>query len=82
MKTGKFLTTVLAATLMALQPTSCNPKLNIEPVKPVTPTTDPNGDEGDETIDLPTEPASCTNKIVAHRGGSSGCGARTIPERR
>ncbi|NLO00112.1 MAG: glycerophosphodiester phosphodiesterase [Bacteroidales bacterium] len=75
MKTGKFLTTVLAATLMALQPTSCNPKLNIEPVKPVTPTTDPNGDEGDETIDLPTEPASCTNKIVAHRGGSSECGA-------
>lgn len=43
-----------------------------EPVIPPPPT--PNGETGEETVTL-EEPEPCSNKIVAHRGGSSECGA-------
>ena len=63
---------ILCTLALALVPAGCNPELNIPdvpptpvgPVDPVNPT----------PTDLPTEPAACTNKVVAHRGGSAECG--------
>lgn len=64
----------LVASLLALNSVSCKPSLDIDPVQPVTPV-NPTPDDPDTPTDLPTEPAECTNKIVAHRGGASECGA-------
>lgn len=69
---------VLLAGLFTLVPVSCDPELNIDPVYPVVkPGENPGGNNGggSSSTELPTEPAACTNKIVAHRGGSAECGA-------
>ncbi len=69
----KLITAVLASALLAFLPCSCDPKLDIDPVSPVTPNEKP-GENPVSPTDLPTEPAACSNKVVAHRGGSAECG--------
>ena len=72
MKRSNFISMLLAAALLSLIPVGCGKDLNIDPPAPVTgggggdtPTPDP---------ERPTEPTICTNKVVAHRGGSAECG--------
>ena len=63
---------LLAAALLSLIPVGCGKGLNIDPPAPV-----PGGGGGDTPTpdsERPTEPTICTNKVVAHRGGSAECG--------
>ena len=63
---------LLAAALLSLIPVGCGKNLNIDPPTPV-----PGGGGGDTPTpdsERPTEPTICTNKVVAHRGGSAECG--------
>ena len=63
---------LLAAALLSLIPVGCGKNLNIDPPAPV-----PGGGGGDTPTpdpERPTEPTICSNKVVAHRGGSAECG--------
>ncbi|MBO4671624.1 MAG: glycerophosphodiester phosphodiesterase [Bacteroidales bacterium] len=59
------------AVALAMAAPSCN-KPELPQPKPVVTTDDDPSDDG--PTDLATEPAACTNKVVAHRGGSSESG--------
>jgi len=61
---------MLAVAALAVVPVSCRPDLNIDPVAPVT----PSPDDPVTPTERPIEPAPCTNKVIAHRGGSAECG--------
>ena len=72
MKRRNFISMLLAAALLSLIPVGCGKELNIDPPAPV-----PGGGGGDTPKpdpERPTEPTICTNKVVAHRGGSAECG--------
>ena len=72
MKRRNFISMLLAAALLSLIPVGCGKNLNIDPPAPV-----PGGGGGDTPTpdpERPTEPTICTNKVVAHRGGSAECG--------
>ena len=72
MKRRNFISMLLAAALLSLIPVGCGKNLNIDPPAPV-----PGGGGGDTPTpdpERPTEPTICSNKVVAHRGGSAECG--------
>ncbi len=77
MRNRNIFAAIFTTLLMVIGPVnvSCNQKLNIEPVTPVNQNSENGEDANGTTADLPTEPAPCTNKVVAHRGGSAECGA-------
>ena len=75
MRRWKQITAIFCAAALALVPTGCGEDLNIDPVTPVVPVDGGGKTDPPAPTDRPTEPAKCSNKVVAHRGGSSECGA-------
>ena len=67
--------TVLCALTLTMLPVACHEEPNIPEVLPVNPGGESEKPDPDVPTTLPTEPAPCNNKVVAHRGGSAECGA-------
>ena len=74
MRGFRFIATAVLTASLAFLSGSCSEDRTIPDPKPIV---NPQPDEPDTPVvtDRPTEPAKATNKVVAHRGGSSECGA-------